>query len=79
MGAERVFERRARAARCDHQDRQLARVLAIADRAQQRLYARCRRMELHGKASPKIVVAMARELTGYLWVVLHPAAAATRI
>jgi hypothetical protein len=36
-------------------------------------------MELHGKASPKIVVAMARELTGYLWAVLHPAAAATRV
>jgi transposase len=58
---------------------QPARVLAIADRAQERLYARCRRMGLQGKASPKIVVAMARELTGYLWAVLHPAAAATRV
>ena len=58
---------------------QPARVLAIADRAQERLYARCRRMELQGKASPKIIVAMARELTGYLWAVLHPAAAATRV
>ena len=58
---------------------QPARVLAIADRAQERLYARCRRMSAVGKTSPKIVVAMARELTGYLWAVLHPAAAATRV
>ena len=55
---------------------QAARVLAIAGRAQERLYARCRRMELQGKASPKIIVAPARELTGHLWAVLHPAAAA---
>ena len=57
---------------------QPARVLAIADRAQERLCARYRRMSLQGKASPKIIVAMARELTGYLWATLHPAAAATR-
>jgi hypothetical protein len=58
---------------------QPARVLAIADRAQERLSARYRRMSLQGKTSPKIIVAMARELTGYLWVVLHPAAGATRL
>ena len=57
---------------------QPARVLAIADRAQERLAARYRRMTLHGKVHPKTIVAMARELTGYLWAVLHPAAAATR-
>jgi len=57
---------------------QPARVLAIADRAQERLSARYRRMSAAGKTSPKIIVAMARELTGYLWAVLHPAAAATR-
>ena len=31
-----------------------------------------------GKILPKTIVAMARELTAYLWAVLHPAAAPTR-
>lgn len=57
---------------------QPARVLAIADRAQERLCARYRRMNERGKIHPKTIVAMARELTGYLWAVLHPAAAPTR-
>ena len=57
---------------------QPARVLAIADRAQERLCARYRRMSQAGKILPKTVVAMARELTAYLWAVLHPAAAPTR-
>jgi transposase len=48
------------------------RVLAIADRAQERLCARFRRMSGRGISSPKVIVAMARELTGYLWAVLHP-------
>jgi transposase len=51
---------------------QPARVLAIADRAQERLCARYRRMSARGITSPKVIVAMARELTGYLWAVLHP-------
>jgi hypothetical protein len=53
-------------------------VLAIADRAQERLCARYRRMTGRGISNPKTIVAMARELTGYLWAVLHPAATATR-
>ena len=57
---------------------QPARVLAIADRAQERLCARYRRMSEHGKVHPKTIVAMARELTGYVWAVLHPAALPTR-
>ena len=57
---------------------QPARVLAIADRAQERLCARYRRMTLRGKIQPKTIVAMARELTAYLWAVLHPAAAPSR-
>ena len=57
---------------------QPARVLAIADRAQERLSARYRRMSQAGKVHPKTIVAMARELAGYLWAVLHPAAAPTR-
>ncbi len=57
---------------------QPARVLAIADRAQERLSARYRRMTAAGKVHPKTIVAMARELCGYLWATLHPAAPATR-
>lgn len=53
---------------------QPARVLAIADRAQERLCARYRRMTMRGINHPKTIVAMARELTGYLWAVLHPEA-----
>ena len=52
---------------------QPARVLAIADRAQERLAARYRRMTGRGVAPPKTIVAMARELTGYLWAALQPA------
>jgi transposase len=51
---------------------QPARVLAIADRAQERLYRRFVRMTLQGKPYPKVVVAVARELAGYLWAALHP-------
>jgi transposase len=57
---------------------QPGRVLAIADRAQERLCARYRRMSEAGKVHPKTIVAMARELVAYLWAVLHPAAAPTR-
>lgn len=57
---------------------QPARVLAIADRAQERLATRYRRMSAAGKVHPKTIVAIARELCGYLWAVLHPAAAPTR-
>ena len=57
---------------------QPARVLAIADRAQERLSARYRRMSEHGKVHPKTIVAMAREMCGYLWATLHPSAPATR-
>ena len=58
-------------------DGQPARVLAIADRAQERLHARFIRMMMHGKPQPKVIVAMARELVGYLWATLHPQAAAS--
>lgn len=57
---------------------QPARVLAIADRAQERLSARYRRMTARGITTPKVIVAMARELSGHLWAVLHPDAPATR-
>jgi transposase len=55
---------------------QPARVLAIADRSQERLCARFQRMTSRGISQPKTIVAMARELVGYLWAVLHPATTA---
>ncbi len=53
------------------------RVIAIADKAQQRLCRRFRRLAAHNKPAPVIAVAVARELTGFLWAALHPAAAAS--
>ncbi len=49
---------------------QPARVIAIADRAQERLHRRFVRMTFKGKPSQVVVVAMARELVGYIWSVL---------
>jgi transposase len=48
------------------------RVIAIADKAQQRLCRRFRRMAAEHKPAPKIVVAVARELAGFLWAALQP-------
>ena len=53
-------------------------VIALADRAQLRLCRRYRRMERQGKHPTKIVVAVARELVGYLWAALTPGALATK-
>lgn len=50
---------------------QPVRVIAIADRAQERLWKRCCRMTFRGKPTQKVVVAMARELVGYIWAVLY--------
>jgi transposase len=51
---------------------QPAAVIALADRAQQRLHRRYSRLLL-GRGLPvqKIVVACARELTGFLWALLY--------
>jgi transposase len=49
-------------------------IIALADRAQLRLCRRHRRMARQGKHPNKIVVAIARELVGYLWATLTPAA-----
>jgi transposase len=47
-------------------------VIAVADRAQQRLNRRFYRLVLsRGKPPQKAVVALARELAGFLWVVLY--------
>jgi transposase len=50
-------------------------VIAIADRAEERLHARFVRMTHRGIPYNKVVVAMARELVGYLWATLYPKAA----
>ena len=51
---------------------QPGRVIAIADKAQQRLCRRFRKMVAEHKPAPKIAVAIARELAGFLWAALQP-------
>src|SRR6516225_864861 len=53
---------------------QPSRIIAIADKAQQRLCRRFRLLALQHKPVPKIAVAVARELAGFLWAALQPAA-----
>jgi transposase len=52
---------------------QPGRVIAIADKAQQRLCRRFRKLGAEHKPPPKIAVAIARELAGFLWAALQPA------
>lgn len=52
---------------------QPGRVIAIADKAQQRLCRRFRKLAAEHKPPPKIAVAIARELAGFLWAALQPA------
>jgi transposase len=49
-------------------------VIAIADRAMQRLHRRFARMSHLGKPSQKTTVAVSRELVGFIWAVLYPLA-----
>ena len=51
---------------------QPSRVIAIADKAQQRLCRRFRKLKAEHKPAPKIAVAIARELAGFLWATLQP-------
>ncbi len=51
-------------------------VISIADRAQERLHAKYWRMLGRGKSPNVANVAVARELVGFLWAVLHPSAPA---
>lgn len=48
-----------------------ASAITIADRAQQRLHKRYRRLSERGKPQGKIVTAVARELVGFLWAALQ--------
>jgi hypothetical protein len=45
-------------------------MIAIADKAQQRLCRRFRKLAAEHKPAPKIAVAIARELAGFLWAAL---------
>ncbi len=45
-------------------------VIAVADRAQLRLHKRFWKLALHGKSTNKAVIAVARELAGFIWAVL---------
>jgi transposase len=56
---------------------QPTRVIAIADKAQQRLCRRFAKLAAEHKPTPKIVVAIARELVGFVWAALQPSADAT--
>lgn len=49
------------------------RIIAIADRAQNRLSHRFRALITRGKIPNKAVVAVARELVGFVWAALYPA------
>jgi transposase len=51
---------------------QPSQVIAIADKAQQRLCRRFRRLAEQHKPAAKIAVAIARELAGFVWAVLQP-------
>jgi transposase len=53
---------------------QPTRVIAIADKAQQRLCRRFRKLAAAHKPTPKIAVAIARELAGFIWAALQPVA-----
>ena len=57
---------------------QPVRVIAIADKAQQRLCRRFRKLAAEHKPAPKIAVAIARELAGFVWAALQPVAAPAR-
>ena len=57
---------------------QPGRVIAIADKAQQRLCRRFRKLAAEHKPGPKIVVAIARELAGFLWAALQPASVSVK-
>jgi transposase len=51
---------------------QPARVIGIADKAQARLCRRFGKLAAEHKPAPKIAVAIARELVGFVWAALQP-------
>jgi transposase len=57
---------------------QPGRVIAVADRAIQRLHRRFWKLSLSGKPAGKVIIAVARELAGFIWAVLSPTLSETR-
>jgi transposase len=57
---------------------QPSRVIAIADKAQHRLCRGFRKLAAEHKPAPKIAVAIARELAGFVWAALQPAPMPTK-
>jgi len=55
----------------ERQAGQPERVLMIADEAQRRLTGRYRRLVARGKNTNKVIIAIARELVGFLWAALR--------
>jgi transposase len=53
-------------------------IIAIADKAQQRLCRRFRKLTAEHKPAPKVVVAIARELAGFLWAALQAVPASVK-
>jgi transposase len=51
---------------------QPAHAIALADKAMSRLHRRFARMVEKGKPRPKVAVAIARELTGFIWAAMRP-------
>jgi hypothetical protein len=51
-------------------------VIAIADKAMQRLHRRFTHLTQAGKPAPKVATAIGRELLGFIWSVLYPLAMA---
>ena len=50
---------------------QPAEIIAIADRAQQRLHRRYARLSARGKSRNQVIVAVGRELVGFLWAAMQ--------
>jgi transposase len=53
---------------------QPAEVIAVADRAQQRLHRRYTRLSARGKNHNQVIAAVGRELVGFLWAAMQRAA-----
>jgi transposase len=53
---------------------QPGKVIALADKALQRLHRRYWKLSMQGKPAGKVIIAVARELAGFIWAVLSPEA-----
>ena len=51
---------------------QPGRAVAVADRAAQRLHQRFWKLSMRGKPAGKVILAVARELAGFIWAALTP-------